>query len=896
MGTSSLHIGDLGGVEVDVLVPDVVQAGPQVPALGDNAVPNSGDDQQMVLVVDDDARLRDLLCTVLTPLNCEIAQAGSGEEALTALLQRRVAVIVLDINMPGMDGFETAQLIRDVEELASTPIVFLTGQAEAGDLHRGYDLGAVDFLVKPVSRQVFYAKVKALLELDRSFSRLRREAAMLHEQQLQAARAAEVRQRDELAFTRRRERLTNIFAEASIDLPSLERTIVTELSHMFDAECVLRLPTPDHGWHESLSHTESEDTSELLQAVLVETDAEQVPVSTSYQAVMVEQLTARSQRFGVVGLGRADGPPFTEAESALFRGASAAAALAISNATLYRVQAEYAAVMQATGDAILAVDVSGVIRSCNKAATAMFDADGDTLLGRSIVDLAVASHQQRLSEQLDATLATRQEVSLEMTLAAHDGTPVEVMITLSPIGDSVDLLVAVVVHDLTEIKHAQTEIRHLASHDPLTGLANRRQLTDALSALTQQNDVERRLVALLYVDVNKFKFVNDTYGHDTGDELLAEVAIRLRSAVGEDTLVCRIGGDEFVVLLEDLPSTAAAVEAGNRILESVQGEPVVCRNATLRPSLSMGISCLGASAHTTEELQSQADIAMFDAKKNRSRECVLYTDQIGSRHQGKAYLRAEVSEAIARSDFRMVYQPIVNAATGALFGMEALIRWRIGDEEIPASEIIALAEDSGQVCALGRWVLTRSVQDFAALGSTDLRLHVNLSPDQVLESRFLDHLTITVRDSRVPPENICLELTEQAFSGDPTPAHMALRRAREMGFSLAIDDFGVEHASMTNLLHVPVNWLKIDRSFVADVHRNERAQRLVRSQIAVATCMQVDLIAEGVETQDQAHWLLEAGCVLQQGFLYSRPIEQPDVAGYVRARTAVTAGHFTDES
>lgn len=883
-------------MEVGVLVPEAVQEGPTIPVGGESFARYSADDQQMVLVVDDDARLRELLCTVLTPLNCEIAQAGSGEEALTALLQRKVAVIVMDINMPGMDGFETAQLIRDVEELASTPIVFLTGQAEAGDLHRGYDLGAVDFLVKPVSRQVFYAKVKALLELDRSFSRLRGEAAMLHEQQLQAARAAEVRQRDELAFTRRRERLTNIFAEASIDLPSLERTIVTELSHMFEAECVLRLPTPDHGWHESLSHTESAGTSELLQALLVESDSDQLPASTSYPAVMVEQLTARSQRFGVVCLGRADGPAFTEAESALFRGASAAAALAISNATLYRVQAEYAAVMQATGDAILAVDVSGVIRSCNKAATALFDGDRDTLMGRSIVDIAITADQQRLCEQLDATLAMRQEVSLEMTLIAHDGRPVEVMITLSPIGDSVDLLVAVVVHDLTEIKDAQTEIRHLASHDPLTDLANRRQLNEALATLADQSRAGSPLAALIYVDVNQFKLVNDTYGHDTGDELLLEVAARLRSAVGEDTLVCRIGGDEFVVLLDDVPTTAAAVAEGNRILECVQAEPVDCRNATLRPSLSMGISCLGASAHTSEELLLQADIAMFDAKKNRSLECVLYTDQIGSRHQGKTHLRAEVAEAIARSDFRMVYQPIVDAATGALFGVEALIRWRVADEEIPATEIIALAEGSGQVCALGRWILTRAVQDFATLGRNDLKLHVNLAPDQVLEARFLDHLTITVRDSRVPPESICLELTEHAFTGDPTPAHAALRRARTMGFSLAIDDFGVEHASMTNLLHVPVNWLKIDRSFVAEVHRNERAQKLVRSQIAVATCMEVDLIAEGVENQEQADWLLEAGCVLQQGFLYSRPIEAADLNACLANWTPAWADHGTDGS
>lgn len=854
-------------------------------ALGEGS---ATDDRQAVLVVDDDARLRDLLCTVLTPLDCDIAQAGSGEEALTALLQRKVAVIVLDINMPGMDGFETAQLIRDVEELASTPIIFLTGQAEAGDLGRGYDLGAVDFLMKPVSRQVFFAKVKALLELDRSFARLRAAAAKLHEEQLMAARAAEIRQREELAFTRRREKLGNIFSAASIDLPSLERTIVTELSQMFDAECVLRVPTVDHGFHESFSHAESGEASELLRALMSEPLAG-LQSETSNGSVMIEELTARDQLVGVVCVGRAGGPAFTEAEAALFRGASVGAALAISNASLYRVQAEYAAVMQATGDAILAVDMSGAIRSCNQAATALFGMDRDTLMGTSIVDLAMAQDRDRLSEQLDATTATRQEVSLEMTLAGREGHPVEVMVTLSPIGDAGDLHVAVVVHDLTEIKHAQTEIRHLASHDPLTDLANRRQLNERLALLAHHRTSASKLVALLYMDVNHFKVVNDTYGHDTGDELLLEVATRLRSAVDDDTLVCRVGGDEFIVVFEDVASMDAAVAAGNRILDQVQSRPVSCRNATLYPSISMGIACLGVTAHSPEELLTQADMAMFEAKKNRLAVCVPYTDLIGSRQEGRVHLRAEIIAALERSDFRMVYQPIVNSATGALFGLEALIRWRPSGREIPAAEIIALAEDSGQAGALGRWILTRSFEDFVALGRPDLRLHVNVSRDQVLDTGFLEHLTLAQQHTKIAPHSVCLELTERAFIGDPAPAHKALRAVRDRGFSLAMDDFGVEHASMANLVHVPVDWLKIDRSFVARVHEDERVQRLVRSQISVAANMQADLIAEGVEVHEQADWLKGAGCDLQQGFLYSHPIETTELAAYVDSRTAVGA-------
>ncbi|MDG4667147.1 EAL domain-containing protein [Mycobacterium sp. 236(2023)] len=871
-------------MEVGVLAPEGAQEGTTILVPADDAALNQPveDVKQMVLVVDDDARLRELLCTVLTPLNCDIAQAGSGEEALTALLQRKVAVIVLDINMPGMDGFETAQLIRDVEELASTPIIFLTGQAEAGDLDRGYDLGAVDFLVKPVSRQVFYAKVKALLELDQSFARLRSEAAKLHEQQLHAARAAEIRHRDELIVTRRREKLGNIFTAASIDLASLETTIVAELSQMFDAVCLLRLPTPDHGFHDTLSHDDGGRASEMLKAAVA--DAGEAPDLAANSNILVQRLTARGGYVGTVCVGRAGGPLFTEADVTLFRGASVGAALAISNASLYRVQAEYAAVMQATGDAILAVEAAGTIRSYNKAATALFNGDDTSLLGRSILDLAAADDRHRLEEQLDATLAIRQEITIEMAFRAHDGRDVEVTITLSPIGDSADPLVAVVVHDLTEIKLAQTEIRRLASHDPLTDLANRRQLNERLAHLAHRRDEGSNLVALVYMDVNHFKTVNDTYGHDTGDELLLEVATRLRSAVGDDTLVCRIGGDEFVIVFEDVPSTAAAVVAGDRILEMVQSQYVYCKNATLRPSLSMGIACLGDSAHTPEELLIHADIAMFEAKKTRSGVCVLYTDAIGSKQESKAYLRGEITEAIVRSDFRMVYQPIVNSATGALFGLEALIRWRVAGEEIPASQIITLAEDAGQAGPLGRWTVTRSFQDYAALGRDDLKLHVNVSPDQVVDATFLEHLIHMQRKNGIAPERVCLELTERAFNFDPSPAHVALRGARDYGFSLAIDDFGVEHASMTNLMHVPVDWLKIDRSFIAEVPENERVQRLVRSQIAVAACMQVDLVAEGVETQEQADWLRKAGCVLQQGFLYSRPMETSDLAAYLNGR------------
>jgi len=873
------------------LVPDPVRQveldlGLRDDLTGDCAPEPGSDAPQTVLLVDDDSRLRNLLRTVLLPLNCDVVTAGSGEDALTELLRRRVAVIILDINLPGMNGFETAQLIRGTEELASTPIIFLTGDAAAAtDLQRGYDLGAVDFLIKPVSRHVLYAKVKALLELDRSFARLRSEEAKLHQQQLFAARAAEVRQREELSFTQRRERLTNIFAEASIDLPSLQKTIVTELSHLFGADCVLRLSSPGHGRHESLSHSESGGEPEQLEAWLAEPSS----VACPYQSVLLEELTARGESVGALCVARHTDPAFTEAEAALFRGAAAAAALAVSNATLYRIQAEYAAVIQATGDAILAVDSSGEIRSCNNAATALFGGGHDTLLGRSIVTFATETDREIFRERIASTLAEQRERSLEMACETTSGRRIDVMVTLSPIGDSADLHVAVVMHDVTDIRQAQEEIRHLASHDPLTGLANRRQLSDRLADIVRQHSTAGGTAAVLFLDVNKFKQVNDTYGHDVGDELLLAVATRLRSAVSPQTLACRAGGDEFVVVLEHLPSTESAVVEANRILEILQAEPVRCGDATVQPSISMGGSCLGADARTPEELLSQADLAMFEAKKHCLETCVFYTDLIGSRHQEQAHLRAEVSDAIVRSELRMVYQPIVNAATGALVGIEALVRWRIDNEEVPASQIVALAEASNQTDALSRWILKRSFADYLSLERPDLLLGVNISPNHVLRPQFLDDLSAASQDAGVPPSQVCLELTERAFVGSAMPAYAALNRARDLGFTLAIDDFGVAYASMTNLMQLSVDCLKIDRSFIAQIPANERARRLVEGQIAIASSMRATLIAEGVETPEQADWLLTAGCVLHQGYLYAPPTEAADLAAVLTNTAAILA-------
>ena len=875
-------------------VPDAVHQERLDYRLQDGGAPEPAevDATQTVLLVDDDARLRDLLRTVLIPLGCEIIAAGSGEDALTELLQRRVAVIVLDINLPGMDGFETAQLIRGTDELTSTPIIFLTGDAAAGtDLQRGYDLGAVDFLVKPVSRHVLYAKVKALLELDRSFTRLRREAATLHQQQLMAARSAEIRQREELAFTRRRERLTNIFAEASIDLPTLQRTVVSELSELFDADCVLRPSLPGNGGHDSLSRSLAGGDPDWLEVWLTTRLAAQAPLAESLsvwtpdRTILAEELTARGERVGVVCVGRPDGPPFSEPEAALFRGAAAAAALAVSNATLYRIQADYAAVIQATGDAILAVGSSGEIRRCNNAATALFGSGRDTLLGRSITDFAVETDRSRFRERLEFTLAQHHEVSLEMTCRTDSDRRIEVMATLSPIGDSADLHAAVVIHDLTEIRQAQEEIRHLASHDPLTNLANRRQLADRLTGIVQEHNDTPDTVAVLYLDINKFKQVNDTYGHDVGDELLLAVATRLRSAVSPQTLVCRAGGDEFVVVLEHLRTADAAAIEANRILKSVEAEPVHCRDVIVRPSISMGGACLGANARTPEELLSQADLAMFEAKKNRLDACVLYTDLMGSRRREEAHLRAEVSDAIRNSELRMVYQPIIHAQTGEVYGLEALVRWRIGDDEVPARDIVALAEASNQTDVLGRWILNRAFEDHRNLGHDGSRLHVNLSANQVLKTDFLGDLTDSAMRNRVAPEQVCLELTERAFTGNPTTVYPAVDRARELGFCVAIDDFGVEHACFTNLVHLSVDCLKIDRSFIAQIPVNERARRLVEGQIAIAASMRALLIAEGVETQQQADWLRRAGCMVHQGFLYAPPTEISDLPE-VLAKTA----------
>ena len=651
---------------------------------------------------------------------------------------------------------------------------------------------------------------------------------------------------------------------------ALQKAIVTEMSDLFHADCGLRLSSPGRGWHKPMSLAVSGGTSPTMESWLVGILADQGQKPPPYPEVMVEELTARGRGVGVVCVGRADGPAFSDIESALFRGVSVAAALAVSNATLYQVQAEYAAVMQASGDAILAVDSAGAIRSCNKAAAALFGADTDTLIGRSILEFAADSDRERLRERLDSNLRSR-EVPLEMVCVSKDGRHVEVAVTLSPIGDSVELHVAAVVHDLTEIKRAQSEIRHLASHDPLTGLANRRELNSRLVSIAAEHENSGEVAALLYIDLDHFKKVNDSMGHAAGDQLLSIVAQRLRSCVKEGDTVARLGGDEFTVILRHVADAAAASAVAERIIQSMH-MPVRLGGRDHLVRASIGVTLFPDDGVQLDDLLRNADLAMYRAKDMGRGTAVFYSPQMASR--GGRVADSGLYRALKRREFSLYFQPQYSVRDGSLRGVEALLRWqRPRDGVVTSAEFIPAAEESGLIVDLGGWVLDSACAQLAQwreLGVSLPTLAVNLSVQQLRDPGMVPEVRRVLDRYRIPPAQLVFELNEAALTD--TDSQTCIEELSALGVALTLDDFGTGSTALANLRRYPVTSVKIDRSFVEELGDNASAAALASTIIVMAHSLEKQVVAEGVETIEQLDFLRERGCDVAQGYFLARPL------------------------
>ena len=473
--------------------------------------------------------------------------------------------------------------------------------------------------------------------------------------------------------------------------------------------------------------------------------------------------------------------------------------------------------------------------------------------------------------------------ALRLRMVLPDGTLRWVKTHAAPLRDDHDELSGWVgsVEDVTGEVQAHVasqqlaaELAHQARHDHLTGLANRSHFTEQVEELLADDDVQG--VAVLFFDIDRFKVVNDSLGHDAGDKLLVCVGDRLRTAVREGDVAARFGGDEFVVGLPNVADEETATQAAERLMEALH-HTMSLDGHEIRVTVSIGIALSGPECDANE-LLTRADTAMYRAKSLGKARFSLYNAGATPRVTGSA-LESEqmLRSAITSGELRLHFQPIVSVATRAIAGVEALVRWEHPDRGLlgPA-EFIPLAEDSGLIVPLGEWVLDTACAQLAGweplFGPDEhFSVTVNVSARQLADPRFPATAAAIITKHRVDPDSICLEITESALVADLDLAQEALRQLRAIGVRIAVDDFGTGYSSLTHLKMLPIDMLKVDQSFVRDLGINADNTAIVRAVVSLSRALGLATVAEGVEEADQLHWLASLGCDMAQGFYFSTP-------------------------
>jgi len=429
--------------------------------------------------------------------------------------------------------------------------------------------------------------------------------------------------------------------------------------------------------------------------------------------------------------------------------------------------------------------------------------------------------------------------------------------------------------DITERKLTEQRVHHVAQHDVLTGLPNRSLLQDRLSQAVAYASRSGSPVWVMLIDLDRFKFVNDSMGHKAGDVLLMTVAARLRACLRDSDTVARLSGDEFVVLVSENGDQQLTPEIVGRVMNAV-AQPVLLGTKEFFVTCSIGVSVYPSESTPADELIEHADIAMYRAKKLGRNNFQFYTPAMNEESLERVRIEGALRNALERDEFVLYYQPQLDMKTGKIVGMEALIRWQHPElGMVPPGRFVSIAEETGLIVPIGAWVLrTACAQNKAwqEAGFDKLRVAVNLSARQFGAPDLIENLEAVLKDTGLEAKYLEIELTESLFMSDITPAVELLHRMKALGVNLSIDDFGTGYSSLSYLSRFPIDVLKIDRSFVADITRDANDEAIVTSIIALAHNLKLAVIAEGVETGEQLDYLRRHGCDEMQGYYFSRPV------------------------
>ena len=557
-------------------------------------------------------------------------------------------------------------------------------------------------------------------------------------------------------------------------------------------------------------------------------------------------------------------------------------------------EARLRAIVATAMDAVVQIDAQGIVTGWNGQAESIFGWAPSEAIGQALHQMIIPEQYQKVHIQGLKHFHASGEAPflnkrLEITALHRDGREFPVELTISPARWHDKIEFCAFVRDITERKQSEQFILHLATHDALTGLPNRHLLNDRIQQALIQSQREAAQTAVLFIDLDQFKTINDSLGHDVGDLLLKEVAQRLVSCLRNGDTVARSGGDEFVVVLTDISNAQEAATVAQKLLDALIAPYQISGN-DMRTTASIGIAIFPDDGENVETLIKNSDLAMYYAKEAGRNNCQFFTQKMNRVVAEKHAMGTDLHHAIARNELLLNFQPIVDIRGGTLAGMEVLLRWQHPRWGLVSPlQFIPLAEEIGLIVPIGEWVLKAACTQLKAWqqqGYEVPRLAINLSVKQFRQKTLAETVARILAETGVEARDIELEITESLLLENTDEVAHTLRKLSAMGLEISIDDFGTGYSSLNYLKRFPINNLKIDRSFVMDISNDADDTAIVIAIIALAHSLQMKVIAEGVETEQQLAFLRQQGCDQYQGYNFSEPLSAPEVASKLLQRKA----------